>query len=51
MGAGAKVLGPITIGDNVAVGAKAVVNQDNPAGSTAVAGRAEVLLGRPNLQP
>ena len=33
VGAGAKVLGPITIGDNSAIGANAVVTKDAPADS------------------
>ena len=36
IGAGAKVLGPITIGDNAKVGSNAVVVKDVPAGATAV---------------
>ena len=36
IGAGAKLLGPITIGDNVVVGANAVVLCDVPANSIAV---------------
>ena len=36
IGAGAKVLGPITIGDNTAVGANAVVTKSIPANSIAV---------------
>ncbi len=36
IGAGAKLLGPITIGDNVIVGANAVVITDVPADSIAV---------------
>jgi serine O-acetyltransferase len=36
VGAGAKILGPITIGDNVVVGANAVVLCDVPANSIAV---------------
>jgi serine O-acetyltransferase len=36
IGAGAKVLGPITIGDNVLIGANAVVVCDVPADSVAV---------------
>ncbi|WP_119698224.1 serine O-acetyltransferase EpsC [Microbacterium halotolerans] len=39
VGAGAKVLGPVTIGENSTVGANAVVTRDAPAGS--------VLLGIP----
>jgi serine O-acetyltransferase len=36
VGAGAKLLGPITIGDNVIIGANAVVLSDVPANSIAV---------------
>ncbi|MDR2723476.1 MAG: serine O-acetyltransferase [Cellulomonadaceae bacterium] len=36
VGAGAKVLGPITLGDDVQVGANAVVIKDVPAGAVAV---------------
>lgn len=36
IGAGAKLLGPITIGDNVTIGANAVVTKDVPANSIAV---------------
>ena len=36
IGAGAKVLGPITIGDNVVIGANAVVLSDVPSNSVAV---------------
>jgi serine O-acetyltransferase len=36
IGAGAKILGPIAIGDDARVGANAVVVKDVPAGATAV---------------
>jgi len=36
IGAGAKVLGPITVGDDVKIGANAVVVKDVPAGSVSV---------------
>lgn len=36
IGAGAKILGPITIGDNVVIGANAVVLRDVPANSMAL---------------
>ncbi|HEY0817608.1 MAG TPA: serine acetyltransferase [Rhizobacter sp.] len=36
IGAGAKILGPITIGDNVLIGANAVVITDVPANSIAI---------------
>lgn len=42
---GAKVFGPISIGDHVAVGANAVVNRSVPAFSTVVAGHPTVLEG------
>lgn len=36
IGAGAKILGPVTIGDHAKIGANAVVVADVPAGTTAV---------------
>ena len=36
IGAGAKILGPLTIGDDAVVGANAVVTKDVPAGATVV---------------
>ena len=36
IGAGAKILGPITIGENARVGSNAVVTKDVPAGATVV---------------
>lgn len=35
-GAGSKVIGPVKIGDDVEIGANAVVTKDVPAGSTVV---------------
>ena len=43
VGAGAKVLGPITIGDNARIAAGAVVLEDIPADSTAVGVPARVV--------
>ncbi len=43
IGAGAKVLGPITLGDNAKVGSNAVVVKDVPAGATAVGIPARIL--------
>ena len=43
VGAGAKVLGPITIGEHARLGANAVVIRDVPAGATAVGNPARVL--------
>ena len=43
VGAGAKVLGPITIGDHARLGANSVVISDVPAGATAVGNPARVL--------
>ena len=48
IGAGAKLLGPITIGDNVVIGANAVVVRDVPADSVAVGVPAVV---RPRSHP
>jgi len=39
VGAGAKVLGPISIGDNVRIGANEVVRENLPANSTFVGGK------------
>jgi len=43
IGAGAKVLGPITIGTNAKIGSNAVVVKDVPAGATAVGIPARIL--------
>ena len=43
VGTGAKLFGPITIGDNALIGANAVVLQDVPAGSTAVGVPARIV--------
>ena len=44
IGAGAKVLGPIAIGDNVKIGANAVVTKDVPCGSVAIGIPASIRL-------
>lgn len=46
-GAGAKVLGPVTVGDNCVVGANSVVNRDVPANSVAAGLPARVVNQRP----
>ncbi|MGL5632227.1 MAG: serine O-acetyltransferase [Azovibrio sp.] len=43
IGAGAKILGPVTIGDGARVGSNAVVTRDVPAGSTAVGIPARII--------
>lgn len=43
VGAGAKVLGPVTIGDGAVIGANAVVISDVPAGATAVGVPARII--------
>jgi serine O-acetyltransferase len=43
IGAGAKLLGPITVGDNVVIGANAVVITDIPPNSVAVGVPARIL--------
>ena len=48
IGAGAKVLGPIRIGDDVAIGANAVVLQDVPPNSLAIGVPAQI---RPRRAP
>lgn len=50
IGAGAKVLGPITIGDNSKIAAGAVVLKDIPENSTAVGVPARVVRGK-NVEP
>ena len=43
VGCGAKILGPVTIGDGAIVGANAVVLEDVPAGATAVGVPARIV--------
>lgn len=43
VGAGAKILGPVTIGDHAVIGANAVVLSDVPEGATAVGIPAQIL--------
>ena len=43
IGAGAKILGHVTIGDNVKIGANAVVSQDIPPNTTAVGVPAKIV--------
>jgi|APFre7841882630_1041343.scaffolds.fasta_scaffold37937_2 serine O-acetyltransferase len=45
IGAGAKVLGPILVGDSAKIGSNAVVVRDVPAGATAVGIPARILTG------
>ena len=51
IGAGAKVLGPIRIGDDVAIGANAVVLTDVPPYSIAVGIPARILPRKPEQRP
>ena len=44
VGAGAKVLGPITVGEDARIGSNAVVTKDVPAGATAVGIPARIIL-------
>ena len=46
IGAGAKLLGPIRIGDDAVIGANAVVLQDVPAGALAVGIPARIIPRR-----
>jgi serine O-acetyltransferase len=43
IGAGAKIIGRITIGDNCYIGANTVVTKDIPAGSTVVGETGKIL--------
>ena len=45
IGAGAKILGPILVGDGAKIGSNAVVVRDVPEGATAVGVPARILLG------
>jgi serine O-acetyltransferase len=47
VGAGAKLLGPVTIGDYALIGANAVVLKDVPANSSAVGVPARVIERSP----
>jgi serine O-acetyltransferase len=47
VGAGAKVLGPIEIGDGARIGSNAVVVRDVPAGSTVVGVPGRLIEGKP----
>lgn len=49
IGSGAKVLGPINIGDNAKIGANAVVLHDVPEGVTAVGLRAKNIVKIPKV--
>jgi serine acetyltransferase len=52
VGAGAKILGAVSIGDGAAIGANAVVLHDVPAGASAVGVPARVLpVSLPSLSP
>lgn len=51
VGAGAKILGPILIGDDAQVGANSVVVMDVPAGSVAVGIPAQIRDAVPGLTP
>jgi serine O-acetyltransferase len=50
IGAGAKILGPIRIGDDVAIGANAVVLKDVPPNSIAVGVPARILPRKPKSE-
>jgi serine O-acetyltransferase len=51
IGAGAKVLGRITIGDNVFIGANSVVTHDVPSNATAVGVPASIKLHQSHTEP
>jgi serine O-acetyltransferase len=45
VGAGAKIIGSVTIGDHAIIGANALVTMDVPPGATAVGNPARLLAG------
>jgi serine O-acetyltransferase len=45
VGAGAKIIGSVTIGDHAIIGANALVTVDVPPGATAVGNPARLLAG------
>ncbi len=51
VGAGAKIIGPIHIGDHARIGANAVVMMDVPAGATAVGVPARLVADRSSPAP
>lgn len=51
IGSGAKILGPVTVGDNARIGANAVVISDVPANATAVGVPARVIAHEYPLGP
>jgi serine O-acetyltransferase len=46
IGAGAKIIGPIRVGDGAAIGANAVVTKNVPAGSVAVGTSSRLISGQ-----
>ena len=51
VGAGARILGPVTIGDHAVIGANAVVTCDVPAGAVAAGVPARVRMPRAEITP
>ncbi len=43
IGAGARIIGPVTVGDDAKIGANAIVVNDVPSGATAVSPKAVIL--------
>ena len=48
VGAGARVLGGVTVGDNVFISANSLVTQDVPAGVTVIGVPAKIVFSRPS---
>lgn len=46
VGAGAKIIGGVTVGDNVKIGANTVVLEDVPAGATVVGSASRIIAGQ-----
>ncbi|MEL4358464.1 MULTISPECIES: serine O-acetyltransferase [unclassified Luteococcus] len=51
LGAGAVVVGPVTVGEDSVVGANAVVTHDVPAGGRALAPKTQILPAQQSTQP
>jgi serine O-acetyltransferase len=49
IGSGAKVLGPVVVGDGAKIGANAVVTRDIPCNSTAVGIPAKIIYNKPRM--
>jgi len=51
IGAGAKIIGPISVGDDARIGANAIVVGDVPPGSTAISPKAVIRIAAQGVRP